>query len=845
MNKSLLCACGAAILLLISSWGLPVRAQEPAQIEAGRVESPIDVDGQLDEPSWQNAEAATGFRQFEPTEGEPASLETEVRILYGPDAIYLGALMHEESPSRIQATLGRRDEYNRADWLTVSFDSNNNQETAYTFAVNAAGVQLDGLVSGGRSFGPPVDVSWDAVWESEAAITSEGWVAEMRIPYSQLRFPEGASEWRVQFRRRIPRLSEESEWPLIPRSQRSNMLAQYGLLNGLEGIDPKRNVQVRPYLMSRVNSQESPVRPGQTLRSTTADLGGDLKIGLTSNITLDATVNPDFGQVEADPAQLNLTAFETFFSERRPFFLEGTEIYEFSLTRRSDLLYTRRIGAVAPIIGATKLSGRTTSGTSYGFLGATTGEEFSPNRYFGVARMQDRFGRYSSAGGILTGFDGPARGTGRKQALTGGGDWDLRFLDNAYGLSGFVSFTHESYSTESEDSETGLAGSMEFQKRSGSWRYNADLSAIDPEFDPNDLGRMRRNNYIELGGGINHDINDGQAFGPFQRAGFFSFFRQRWSFEDQLNQGLGGGIRSQWTTRGFREIGLGLDASNLLGGYDLFETRGLGPASQPRELGVQLEFASDSRRNWGIEPEVGVTSMSTGGTEYETGLQGEWTVGSGLSLELGLDAAWERGVIDWSSNDAFRPTDEGGWAISTNRGAPDQLSDQEYEPFATNGRLDAIFSDLAPFPGTDAYYRPVYGRRNTREFDLTLRSNFALTPDLSLELYTQVFVARGRYDSFRILKDRDTYVRFDGYPKRDEFTLNSFQLNSVLRWEYRPGSTLFLVWTQSRRADEQLNPLADPTRSVYDRPLGEQLTDTFGLFPNNTLLVKIEYTFLR
>lgn len=846
MKRHTFLSIAFAFLLALTSPRAFGQNESHPRVQAYRIDSEISVDGSLDEDAWADADVATGFRQFEPNEGEPASQDTEVRILYGPEAIYVGAMMHAENPSQIMATLGRRDEYNRADWITVSFDSNNNQETAYTFAVNAAGIQLDGLRSGSGGFGPPVDVSWDAVWASDAAVTSEGWVAEMRIPYSMLRFSEGASQWRVQFRRQIPRRGEESEWPMVSRSERENILSQYGWITNLEGVKAERNVQARPYVMSRVLTHESSEQPGTGVRSMAADLGGDLKIGLTSNITLDATVNPDFGQVESDPAQLNLTAFETFFEERRPFFLEGTEIYEFGLDRRSDLLYTRRIGGSAPIVGATKLSGRTPGGTAFGFLGAATGTEFDPSRYYGVARLRQQIGAYSSAGAILTGFDGPSRFEPQKRTLAGGTDWDFRFGDNTYGLDGFLSFTNERWSTEGPADQAGWAGSLGAEKRSGTWRYGLDATVFNPEFDPNDLGRMRRNNYINVGGNLQHDINGGQAFGAFQRAGFFSFFNQRWSYDDHINQGGGGGLRSRWTTRGFQSIGLGLDLENVLGdAYSLFETRGLGPALQPRELGFEVEVGTDSRRNWELESEVGLMSLSTGGTEYEAGLEAEWTVGTRVSMEMGFDAAWERDVIDWSSNDSFRPTEDGEWAISTERGAPDELAPEDYQPFATNGRLDAIFAELEPYPGTGAYYRPVYGARDTREFDLTLRGNVNFMQNLSLELYSQVFLARGKYEDFRILKDRDTYARFEGYPKRDEFTLHSFQLNSVLRWEYRPGSTLFLVWTQSRRANRDLNPLANPIRSLYNTPLSEQLGDTFGLFPTNTFLVKIEYTFLR
>lgn len=474
-----------------------------------------------------------------------------------------------------------------------------------------------------------------------------------------------------------------------------------------------------------------------------------------------------------------------------------------------------------------------------------TGENFQPERLFAVSRLRQQIGSYSSAGGILTGFEGPARGAGRKRSMSAGVDGDLRFAENAYGINGFLSTTHEAWSSEGRGAESGFAGSVRTEKRSGAWRYEVNTTIFGPDFDPNDLGQLRRNNYIKVGGSINHDFNGGQPFGPFQRAGFFSFLGHRWSYEDRVRMGVLSGIRSQWVTRNFQTIGLGYDGDNLFGGYDLFETRGLGPAQQPSEVGIETEFETDSRRDWEGEPGVGITWFGNGTNEYSAELRGNWTVGSRLTLSANLETAWERAVVAWSSNDAFRATDEGDWAISTVHGPPDELGPEDYAVFAADGRLDAIFADLDPYPGTEAYYRPVSGGRDTREMDLTVRSNVTFAPDLSLELYGQVFVARGRYEDFRILKDPDTFSRFEGYPKRDEFTLNSFQLNTVLRWQYRPGSTFFLVWTQSRWADRSVNPLADPTRSVYDVPIGEQLSDTFGLFPTNTLLAKIEYTFLR
>ena len=314
-------------------------AQDVRTVNAHPLDSSIQIDGQLDEEAWNQAEIVTDFRQFSPDEGAPATQQTEVRILYGEGGIYVGAMLYDDNPALIERTLGRRDDFNRADWFVVSFDSYFNRQNAYTFGVNAAGIQYDGIRSSGGGSGlSGVDESWDAVWYSDVRVTNEGWVVEMQIPYSMLRFPETEIQtWGIHFTRRIPRLGEFSEWPLVPRVERDNLIAQYGLLQNIRNIEPRPNIQVRPYMVSSYNTNESPTNPGEIVTEMNFDAGGDIKVGLGPNVTLDATINPDFGQVEADPAILNLTAFESFFQEQRPFFLEGIEIFGFSMGRGADL----------------------------------------------------------------------------------------------------------------------------------------------------------------------------------------------------------------------------------------------------------------------------------------------------------------------------------------------------------------------------------------------------------------------------------------------------------------------------------------------------------------------------
>lgn len=830
-------------------------AQQRPSLQAVPAEG-IAVDGRLDEAEWSSAEPATEFLQSEPLEGAPASQRTEVRVLYGPGALFIGAVLHDTDPAQIEASLGRRDEFNRADWFVVSIDSYLDRRTAYGFAVNAAGVQFDGVMDGGGGGGPGpgggggggggptpngMDASWDAIWTSAVQITPEGWVVEMAIPYSMLRFRRAPTQtWGIQFGRQIPRAGEESEWPLVRRVERSNQVALFGDLTGLTNIEPRRNLQISPYSVARVEAAESDTEPGSRRGQGEFDVGSDLKLGLGPNITLDATVNPDFGQVESDPAVMNLTAFETVFEERRPFFVEGSSIYQFS-AGPGQLLYTRRIGAEAPIIGAAKLSGRSASGLSFGVLGATTGDDFSPERHFGVLRATQQFSGNSTAGGIVTLSDAP-EDVGRGRSATFGADWDLRLLDDRYGIEGFAASTNRWWSEEGSVAERGFAGKTWAVKRQGEWQGFVGAEVFSDEFNPNDVGQLRENNAIVLISSVEHEINGNRPFGPFQRASAELFGVQRFAYVGGLDQGLELRFSSRAMLRTFQSIEFSAEVESPFGGYDLYETRGLGPWARPRMFGFSAEISTDERRPWEVEPEVGLTLVEGGGRGYAAGLRGNWRVSDRISLEGNIEGEWERGVPAWSSNESF--AQEGGaWLIGRESGGPlTELDD--FVAFDDGGELAGILAGVTPIaPGR--YFVPVLGERDTRSVDLTLRGGYTFTPDLSFQLYSQLFVAGGRYDEMGILRTRDEVVPFVAFPKRDDFAFSSLQSNAVVRWEYRPGSALYVVWTHGRQVDDELNPLAPWGPSPFERSFRGQLGDTFDIVPTDVLLVKLSYTFLN
>lgn len=823
--------------------------QETPALIAQRTIAAINIDGHLDEADWQKAAIAKDFQQYEPVEGAPSRQRTEVRILYSNNGIYIGAFMYDDAPRDIVKTLGRRDDLNQADWFMASIDSYYDRKTAYTFAVSAAGIQVDGIQIDGSSFrSDPLDfdTSWDAVWTSAVRMHENGWSAEIRIPYSMLRFSEADSQvWGINFRRVIPRFSELSEWALVRREDYSSgAVANYGTLEGLKNIKPRRNIQVTPYTVSGVHRNESETIPGEAIGTGTFDVGGDIKIGISSNITLDATINPDFGQVESDPAVLNLTVFETFLQERRPFFVEGFQIFDYSFGRRDGLLYTRRIGADnTPIIGATKLSGRTDKGLSFGVLGALTGNNFDPTRLYGVGRVIQQIGTYSNVGAIITAFDTTDPDDDRIRSYTGGANWDLRFDRNRYKIDGQFSFSHRFNPVNGLEKESGVQGSIGLDRTKGIWTYGTGVEFMSDTFNPRDIGVLRQNDQFRFTAYINHLINKGEAFGPFQRGSIRIFHWNEWSFDRSLYTGSGFFMFSSWLTKGFQRASITAINRDVLGGYDQFETRGLYPRKSPYTLDLELEFLTDTRRNWQIGPIIETELTTSQGSEIGAGFEAIWNVGTRLSIESEVIYGLERSRVAWASNEAFRKTDT-GWQIGNEgRTAPDELGSNEYTSFDDHQLLDALLEHVATYEGTGNHYVPIFGERNNKSIDISLRSNVTFTKDLSLQVFSQLFVARGTYDKFQILQNPDALAAFSAYPKEHEFSLNSFLVNTVLRWEFRPGSTLFLVWSQARSNDITIDPFNPQNEDLYGTRTLRQMGDLFGLFPSNAFLIKLNYLF--
>jgi len=835
------------ILLLIS---IVVFSQESTSIKALATDSPIIVDGYLNESVWSESPVVTDFIQFEPEEGKPSARRTEVMILFGKDNLFVGARMYD-NPENIEANLGRRDEYNRADWFMVSIDSYFNGRTAYTFAINAAGVQFDGQQDDNKKLSvreadpllpAGLDPSWDAIWFSDVSITEEGWSAELRIPYSMLRYSRNdLQNWGIHFRRRIPRLGEVSEWPYIPRNARTNLVSGYGRIMEIKGLDPRRNIQVRPYVLAGLDIFENETRPGRADRKMKYDAGGDIKLGLGPNVMLDVTLSPDFGQVEADPAVLNLTAFETFFAEKRPFFLEGADIFKFGIGN-SRLFYSRRLGANEPIIAAAKLSGHSEKGLSFGFLGTAAGKNFSPSNNYGVMRVSQTIGTYSSVGGALTYYYSPAESGTGWQSATGGIDWDFRFNNNRYGFEGIAAFSDRNPLVPGRKGEEGFMGGLVLRKRQGIVDGHFTLLLFTDKYNPNDIGWISfEQNWYQIWSNLNYKLNQGKPFGPFQRGDITLYYTRRYSYLELYDMGGNVNLNTSLITKKFRTIKIGTRFNDLLGGYDLWETRGLGIWAKPKGVEISGEFNTDDRKNWKVAPKFTLKKYDNKGSEYGFDFQGIINTGTRLSFQATLKGSMEDNKTAWVSNESFI-NDNSVWKIGNSSASPDNLEYDDYIGFDDGGMLGTILEGVSQYkPGQ--YYVPVFGTRDTRSVDFTLRGSLTFTSKFSLQLYSQFFFAKGIYDNFSILANPDYMADFPAYPKRRDFNYKNLQSNFVARWEYRPGSTIYFVWSHSRNRRDDMNPLAPWGESIYAQSLGGQISDLFRIFPKNSFMIKIDYAF--
>jgi len=809
-----------------------------------RVDRAPTIDGRDDDDAWQVIPAISEFRQFEPAEDGDPTLRTEARIGFDAHNLYVVVRSFDPKPDSILSVLQRRDGFLLSDEIILGVDSYNDKRTGYLFRLTPAGAMADGyMFNDGEE-----DWGWNAVWEGAARVDSLGWVAEYRIPLSQLRYvPRGDNTFGVAIMRRTARNGERVSWPLIRRS-RTGMVSQWGELPGFTELSAPRRVELMPYTVARYGYK--PLGDGTPRNATQAQVGADLKVGLTSNMTLDGAINPDFGQVEADPGVLNLSAFEQFFAERRPFFLEGSGIFRYDIDCNdgscTGLFYSRRIGRVpqlrgqfgdaasplqSTISGAAKVTGRLQNGLSIGLLNAVTdraegtaSRTIEPLTNYGVVRLQqDLRDGNSGIGLMLTNttrrLDDWTRNMLRDGAWTGGLDARHRFAGNRYQVSAQLAGSRVTGSAAAiartqrsnvhlyqrpdashlafDSTRTSLTGSMVqvalAKQGGGITRFHTSAWYLTPGFEINDLGFRTRSD--EAGGSAWFALRPNSPFGIFRR-GQLNF--NAWSVVNTggLLIGNGGNVNANGQFVNFWNGYAGIGVNNLVATYSDRDARGGPVVYQPRRLQTWAGVDGDSRS--AVTP-----SLNFNGGRRTDGLGSNWNTGIGVRLRMG-------GQLNGNINANYGRT----------------IDDQQWVANLVDGGV------------TSYTFARMYQSTNS----ITVRLNYTMTPTLSFESYMQPFVSNVELTDWKALDDsRSSNVneRFRPYTARGApagFRVGQLRTNNVVRWEYRPGSVLFFVYTQGRDA------FADDPNEYGVRPAYDGL---FDQRPQNVFLVKTSYWFGR
>lgn len=849
---------------------------QPRVYETAKVagEAPV-LDGKLDDPAWEHVAWSGDFVQRDPNDGAAPTVQTQFKVLYDDEALYF-AFRAFDDPKLVTSMLARRDWF-PGDWVEVNIDSRGDERTAYSFTYSLSGTRGDEYVS---ENGNNWNGSWDPVWRGVSQVDDQGWTAEMRIPLSQVRF-DGAPEqaWGLQVQRRLFRAEERSTWQRIPKDA-AGWVSNFGELRGIRGLKPSRRIELLPYGVARTESYAreagNPFRDGS---SGDFDLGLDGKIGIGSDFNLDLTINPDFGQVEADPSEVNLTAFETYFSEKRPFFIEGADILSLPVAPAvtggdftSDVLfYSRRIGkrpsyqpdladgesAKAPdntsILGACKLSGKTAGGLSIGLLESVTAREqaeidfagerrrdtVEPATNYLVGRLtQEWRGGQTAAGAMLTSVVRDIQDEHleflRRKAWTGGLDLRHEFHDRDFRLEMRLFGSHLRGSPESialaqrssaryfqrpdnghsdydptRTTLSGHAGSLLLTRTGHNSRLMGQTGFAwrTPGFEINDLGYMRAADEINQFTWVGYSIRD-----PFSIFNSWQLCTNQWV---------------DWDSGG-----------NLL--------------RKAVNINNSASFRNQYSYYWGLTRRL----ASISNTELRGGPSSRWPGRWTFNTTLNSDG---RRPLHGGLGGGFIKGDEGsrdyayGWTSLTYR--PSNAINLTLEPtFERDINRNQYVGSRAL--GEQARY--LFGSLDQRTLSLVFRLDYCLAPNLTLQYYGAPFVSAARYRDFKRITDprADRYadrshIFTEGEITRDvatggyavdengdgttdytlgdpDFNVRDFRSNLVARWEYAPGSTLFLVWSQGRSS----------FRGTGELDLRGDMDGLFATHPDDVFLIK-------
>ncbi len=839
---------GGPTLIVCLAFAAPALAgqqgDEPDRKQAHAVRVPpgaIRLDGRLDEAVWQTATPVTDFLQAEPVENAEPTDRMEIRFVYDETALWIGARM--SSASAIQAPMSRRDDGDQAEYLQIELDTYLDRRTSYMFGVTASGVRLDHFHPSDNE--GDTDAQFDPVWQAKTNVDERGWTAELWLPFSQLRFNDQPERvWGLNIKRWQPHLNEQDYWVVVGRT-RSGWASHFGDLRGIEGVNPKQRLEFLPYVASsnRMTADRDPNNPFDDGVNLGGRVGADVKIGVGSNLTLEATINPDFGQIEADPAEVNLTVFETIFEERRPFFIEGNSVL---VAGTSNYYYSRRIGArpsgpatgdyvdypdVSTILGAAKLTGRFKSGLSVGFLGAMTGAEtahvstaglrsdvaVAAPTAWGVSRVIQQFGREgSTVGAHVTLVHRDMAATDAlaalqvRNAITTGVDTRIRFANRTYEATGNVGLTYmdgepaaiervqrasthylqrlDQPTIRLDPTRRTIAGTQitsSLNKIGGlHWLWGANIMIESPEFDPSEFGRLNYAGDIQGGPRLTYrETRPGKIFRAYSFQGSYqsySFFDTDLGFRNSFTS------NNSFTWKNFWVSSVSL--TEYLHGLDVQGTRGGPSMGTPRgwSFNTTLRNSNGARTRWS-------GAATVRGNEFD---EKSWFLVTSLSarpspsIQLSVDPEYDN-----------------------EKGAAGIFS----------GPIGRQYLTTLPGGSPDTYGRRyVFGLVDRTTLSAQLRFSYTFKPDVTLDVYMEPFAASGQYRGFgELLASRSRDLRIYGtdgttitrlpdhsYTVTDgsstfalanrDFNVRSYRSNIVLKWEWRPGSTLYVVWQQNR-----------------------------------------------
>jgi hypothetical protein len=821
-----------------------VPAPTDSSATAALAAEPPTIDGRDDDAVWRTAPVISAFQEWRPTEGKAPRFRTEAKIAYDAANLYVYVRALDPHPDSIKQILERRDSYTPSDMIWLFVDSYHDRRTGYEFGVNAAGVKMDQAVYDDGN----EDGAWDGVWDAATHTDSAGWAAEFRIPLSQMRYTgDREHTFGIMIDRDVYRYNERYSWPLL-RQSKTGFVSQFGSLYGVNDLETPKRLEAMPYVVAKNTSN---IVGNAFTQQSNMSVGGDIKYRLAPNVTLDATVNPDFGQVEADPAVLNLSAYESFFDERRPFFVAGRGLFRFDVNCNAvncsgeSLYYSRRIGRTpelagvygdtvpqrpVTIIGAGKLLGRFPGGLTVGVLDAVTRRAaspgdttYSPATNFAVVRAtQDFRGGNSAIGGMLTAVDRrmdpwsspylPA------SAYVGAVDFRHRFLKNLYEVSGSLDRSRVQGSTDAiHDLQTngvhlyqrpdadlpldpdrtvleGDAEELRLGKIGGEHlMFESALQRRSPGFETNDIGYLRRADQTSWSTWVG--FFDRKARPLYNR---FQLNNNWWQY---------------WTTDGL-------------------------PLEAAYNTNVHVTF----RNNWGWH--MGGTLGQLGTTYDDRAARGGPAVRQDpyISPWLSINGDDRKAIVPFFNANYYRGS--GGRSRSWNIGpeldfkAVGRFSSSVSVNWSHNVNDNQWYGNYDEEDGT--HY--TFAHLDQTTTSVTARLNYTFTPNVSLQTYLQPFISKGTYSDVRQLSATpraaeydDRYAPFlnsDVTSDPGGFNFKQLQSNVVFRWEYSPGSTLFVVWNEGRQGYASV---------AGTNGFQGDVRDLFGLHPANTFLVKVSY----